>query len=85
MTEEEFFASVDKIIQLANEMNEQMATSRVSAILMYANARYNAFNFFATDGKAENQSKAMDYFVEQYRKMLAENMEELKPRSHASP
>lgn len=81
MIDDDFFDSVDRIIKVANELNQKWPTSRVSAILMYANARYNAFNFYSKDGKIESQKRAIDYYCEQYRKMLVENMEEMKGTS----
>ena len=81
MADKEFFDAVDKIIQLANELNKNISTVRVSAIMMYATARYNAFNYYATDGKEENIEKAKDYYCEQYRKMLIENLLELKNKA----
>jgi hypothetical protein len=81
MSDQEFFDAVDKIIQLANELNKKMPITRVSAIMKYANARYNAFNFYETDGKTENIEKAKDYYCEQYCKMLTENLLDLKDKA----
>ena len=45
----EFFDVVDEFVHLANKLNEKWPTSRVSSAIMYAAARYNAFNFYAQD------------------------------------
>ena len=78
MTDDDFFDSVDAIIKVANELTRKRPTSKVSAIMMYANARYNAHNFYTTDGKEENKEEAIAYYCEQYRRMLYDNMDEMK-------
>ncbi len=85
MIDDDFFDSADAFIKLANELNNKRPTSRVSAIMMYANARYNAHNFYATDGKEENKQKAIDYYCEQYRRMLLDNMDEMKDKEAKQP
>ncbi|HTD24350.1 MAG TPA: DUF3144 domain-containing protein [Terriglobales bacterium] len=74
MANPEFFDVADKFIHLANELSKKWPTTRISAAIMYASARYNAFNFFVKDGKDETQQKAIEYYCEQYKKMLKENM-----------
>ena len=45
---------------------------------MYAAARYNAHCVLALDPEAaKNRAAATDYLVEQYRRMLENNMDEL--------
>ncbi|PVV10203.1 MAG: hypothetical protein B6D77_08570 [gamma proteobacterium symbiont of Ctena orbiculata] len=41
---------------------------------MYAAAWYNIHFFYASDGASENRTKAVDYYCDQYRKMLMECM-----------
>ena len=73
----EFWENVDKFVALANELSHTFPIARVSASLLYAAARYNAFNAIVSDKEiGENREKAIDYFCEQYRKMLAENLDE---------
>jgi hypothetical protein len=72
----EFFDLVDRFINLANELTKDHNTSRVSAVIMYAAARYNAHCMLALDPDAhKNRSAAAKYFVDQYRSMLHENID----------
>ena len=50
----------------------------MSAAFLYAAARYNAFNFFATDGAEENEARAIEYYSRQYRALLEEHFRELR-------
>jgi len=77
MQENDFHEVADEFIHLANELSEEWAMPFLSAAFMYAAARYNTFFFFTTDGAQENQSSAIDYYCDQYRKMLLECMHEL--------
>lgn len=71
----EFFEAVNKFIDLANKMSRKWETSRVSSVIMYAAARYNAFNFVSLDpDPAKNAQQATGFYCEQYRAMLVENM-----------
>ncbi len=73
-----FYDLVDRFIGLANEVTSTQATSRVSSVIMYAAARYNAHCMFALDRDAiQNRQAATDYFVAQYRSMLDENIDAL--------
>ena len=77
MQESDFHEVADEFINLANELSEDWAMPFLSAVFMYAAARYNAHFFQQTDGRAENRADALDYYCEQYRKMLQECMGEL--------
>ena len=77
MQENDFHEVADEFIHLANELSEEWAMPFLSAAFMYAAARYNTFFFYSTDGARENQSSAIDYYCDQYRKMLLECMHEL--------
>lgn len=73
---QEFYDLVDRLIHLANELTRDNDTSRVSAVIMYAAARYNAHCMMTLDPKAaRNRSAAVDYFVKQYRAMLDDNID----------
>lgn len=76
MQESDFHEVADEFINLANELSEDWAMPFLSAVIMYAAARYNTFIFYESDGEASNQSTAIDYYCEQYRKMLQECMGE---------
>jgi hypothetical protein len=74
----EFFDLVDRFIHLANDLTRGHHTSRVSSVIMYAAARYNAHCFLAMDQQPkENRAAAVDYFLEQYQMMLEENVDRL--------
>ena len=82
----EFYDLVDRFIALANELTGEHATSRVSAVIMYAAARYNAHCMLALDPKArENRAAAADYFLDQYRSMLDENIDSLLSARDSNP
>ncbi len=72
---QEFYDLVDQFIELANKLGRTRPTSRISSAIMYAAARYNAFNFEILDPEPEkNRERASEYFVEQYRAMPRENL-----------
>lgn len=74
----EFYELVDEFIHLANKLGENRDTTRISSVMMFAVARYNAFNFFVTDGEAQNEEKAISYYCEQYKLMLKDNFDETR-------
>jgi hypothetical protein len=74
----EFYEMVDKFIYLANELGENQDATRISSVIMFAAARYNAFNFFVTDGERQNEQTAIDYYAEQYKLLLRDNFEETR-------
>lgn len=82
----EFYDMVDRFIGVANELTRDHDTSRVSAVAMYAAARYNAHCLLALDPDARrNRAAAVDYFVQQYRTMLEENIDWLMPSPGQAP
>jgi pyocin large subunit-like protein len=74
----EFYEMVDKFVFLANELSETQETTRISSVIMFAAARYNAFNFFITDGAEQKERQAIDYYTEQYKLMLQDNFDETR-------
>jgi len=78
MQEDVFHEVADEFINLANDMSDDWAQPLLSAAIMFAAARYNAFNFELTDGNVDNSEGAIRYYTEQYSKMLRENFHELK-------
>lgn len=78
MQENDFHEVADEFINLANELSEDWAQPFLSAVIMYAAARYNTFFFFEVDGVEDNQDTAIDYYTEQYRQMMKECMAEFK-------
>ncbi len=77
-TNEEFYAIADEFIALANSFTDEHSPNRISAVMLFAASRYNAFTFYSTDGAAENRQRAVEYMCEQYRKMLNDNLDELE-------
>ncbi|MBF0256370.1 MAG: DUF3144 domain-containing protein [Gammaproteobacteria bacterium] len=76
MQEADFHEVAEEFINLANQLSEDWAMPFLSAVFMYAAARYNAHFYFETDGDPANREQALDYYCDQYRKMLAECMNE---------
>lgn len=85
MTDSEFFDAVDAFVSLANELNNKLDTSEVSSALMFAAARYNAFNFFATDGDIDNEFPTFKGLCEQYQALLQKNMVEMRKQFEETP
>lgn len=77
MQEETFHEVADEFINLANELSDDWALPFLSAAIMFAAARFNAFNFQSIDGDNEKIEEAIGYYTEQYNKMLRENLKEL--------
>lgn len=77
MQEEVFHEVADEFINLANDLSDDWALPLLSAAIMYAAARYNAFNFQQVDGDKNNIEEAIRYYSEQYGKMLRENLQEM--------
>ncbi|MET0116862.1 MAG: DUF3144 domain-containing protein [Sedimenticola sp.] len=77
MQESDFHEVADEFIHLANELSEEWAMPFLSAAFMYAAARYNTFFFYETDGAEDKQADAIEYYCDQYRKMMQETMQEL--------
>jgi hypothetical protein len=77
MQEDVFHEVADEFINLANDLSDDWAQPLLSAAIMYAAARYNAFNFRSVDGQEMNREQAIEYYMEQYGKMLRENMREM--------
>jgi Protein of unknown function (DUF3144) len=59
----EFLKLVDRFIDLANQLAEGGQEGEVSAAILFAAGRYNAFNFLSNGGTDEDQEKAVDFYV----------------------
>lgn len=79
-TDPKFFDRADAHIHLSNEQMGDAARGKVSASMMYATARFNAWvsacGFASGPEMAEARQETVDYFVTEYRKMLEENMDD---------
>ena len=78
--DKDFFKRTDAFIKVANELTQDNEVGKVSASMLYAAARFNAFIVASSaKDKAEadrNKVEAIDYFTEQYRSMLLANMDD---------
>lgn len=77
MQEDVFHEVSDEFVNLANDLSDDWSLPLLSAAIMHAAARYNAFNFKTVDGNADNVEEAVRYYTEQYGKMLRENIKQL--------
>lgn len=71
----EFLKRVDEFIALANRMAEGGKDGEASAAILFAAGRYNAFNFLSRNGAKQDQAKAVEFYVSEYRKALVSNLE----------
>lgn len=75
-----FFDRADSHIRLANEHCPDVGRGKVSASFMYGSARFQAWTAacWANDGASmkANRQETLKYFVEQYRAMLEENLDD---------
>jgi len=77
-TDEKFFKRADAHIFLANEQLPDAARGKVSASLMFAASRFNAWSSAVDLQSAEElknrRAEVIDYFITQYRAMLEDNI-----------
>jgi len=77
---QQYWKNVEAFIQQANELAAEQGMDSVSSGLLFAAARFSAFNAATKYNDAEqlNQDKeeAVKYFTSLFRKMFDENMEE---------
>jgi len=75
-----FFDRADQHIHLSNDQLEQVPRGKVSASMMYATARFNAWlsaKDCSTGGDlASNREELIAYFLDSYRAMLEENLDD---------
>lgn len=68
----------DRFIELANEFTKIESKERVSAAIMFAASRYNAFE---ASSKSSNllidKDDALNWYGAEYRRMLAANIDDL--------
>lgn len=78
--DEHFFRRADAHIDLANGQVKDSSRGKVSASLMYATARFNAWvtacGAESADELRDNRAASIEYFVAQYRTMLEENLDD---------
>jgi hypothetical protein len=71
----EFLTLVDEFIHLANRLAEKGSDGEVSAAILFAAGRYNAFNFLSHNGKEHDRETAVEFYVSEYRKALISNLD----------
>jgi hypothetical protein len=71
----EFLKLVDEFIHLANTLSEKRSSGEVSAAILFAAGRYNAFNFITQGGTDEGRAAAMEFYVSEYRNALSSNLD----------
>ena len=79
--DEEFYDRADAHILLANDtISETVGRGKVSSSFLYAASRFNAWvsacGWSNSGEMAEAKQETMDYFVNEYRKMLDENLQD---------
>ena len=78
--DKQFWELADSFIQLANTHLNEVKPSKVSACALFAASRFNAFVITASAASKEQliaeKESAIAYFLEQYEKMLRENIDE---------
>lgn len=78
--DKKFFDRADQHIHLANNQLSNAGMGEVSASMLYSVARFNAW-VSASGLKNGNEmeaakQKTLEYFTEEYKKMLKENLED---------
>ena len=77
-TDPKFYDRADAHIHLSNDQMGEISRGKVSASMMYATARFNAWvSACGFDSGAEMtaaHAETLEYFVTEYRKMLEENL-----------
>lgn len=75
-----FWERANAIINLANDQCQSTNPNEVSASTLYAAARFNAFIVAQATGSADNmkleRERALEYFTEQFRNMMAVNLDD---------
>ena len=78
--DKQFWQRADQFINLANQQSQEVSPGEVSASMLFAAARYNAFIAAATakniDELKKNKEEAIRYFANQYYEMFTENIED---------
>jgi hypothetical protein len=79
-TDPEFFERADAHITLSNTQVESVGRGKVSASMLYSAARFNAWvsacGFENAAQMREGRAETLKYFVEQYERMLGENLDD---------
>jgi hypothetical protein len=75
-----FWTRADAHINLANSQCDTIGAGKVSASLLYAASRFNAFVVASNTSSAADlrnrREETLDYFTAEFRKMLEENLDD---------
>lgn len=78
--DDKFFERADAHIHLSNDQLKEIEHGRVSASMMFALARFNAWvnarEFLSAEQMQTGKNEAIEYFTNEYRKMLEENLDD---------
>jgi hypothetical protein len=78
--DDKFFERADEHIHLSNSQLAKAALGKVSASMLYSTSRFNAWvSASGWKNRAEmetSKNETFEYFVEEYKKMLKENLED---------
>ena len=78
--DERFYERADAIIHLANGQSDHTGRGKVSASLLYAAARFNAYvsacGFASAEEMRAAKQETLAYFAREYRVMLEENLDD---------
>jgi len=78
--DDKFHDRADAHIKLSNEQMALIGRGRVSASMLYAAARFNAWvsacGFTSASDMADARGDTVEYFATEYRKMLEENLDD---------
>ncbi len=77
--DDQFYTRADAHIHLSNDQTKDIDHGKVSASMMYAGARFNAWvnatGFSNAEDMKKNKQETLEYFVSQYKIMLEENLD----------
>jgi hypothetical protein len=81
MVDKDFYKRADEHIKLSNkQISKDIPLGKVSASMLYSTARFNswinAYRFKSGVEMREQKKETIEYFVEEYRKMLIENLDD---------
>ena len=79
--DDEFYGRADQHIQLSNQqITEEIEKGKVSASMLFATSRFNAWisasGWETAEELANAKQETIEYFLAEYRKMLEENLDE---------
>jgi Protein of unknown function (DUF3144) len=74
-----FFDLVTRFLNEANAMNDTEHRSRISAALLFAAARFNAFTWMHREAMPQQtEAEAAEFFADHYKAMFKDNLAFLK-------